>query len=427
MSKAIVVLEGDTFQSLSRRAYGFESAADLISRANPGVGEPLIAGVAITLPDVAGVSDDRSGNAPAANPNEVALKIDGTRFRFWTRIRIVRSIDTVDIIEFVAPFEPEAPGFRQIFKPFSFKPIQVSVGGVPLFDGTLVNVSPSVNPERKEMQVSGYSKPGVLNDCTPPASMFDAGRGGLEFNDVKLDAIASALVEPFGIVVEFKDDPGAIFENVAIEPGNRIFHFLASLANQRNLIMASSESGTLTFQRAVDPEDPILFQQSPADFAPVAFLQQGKSPVLSVIPFFDAQEYYSHVTGIEPTVVGLRGSQFTVANSRLAGVVRPLTFETPDTLEADVQTAVQAKIGRMFGNAVSYSVNVASWRGPLGNLWQPNTLVELQAPNAMIYEPFRFIVRSVEFERDRASEYAQLNLVLPGSFSGRAPEAFPWD
>ena len=160
---------------------------------------------------------------------------------------------------------------------------------------------------------------------------------------------------------------------------------------------------------------------------PVAVLRQGIAPVLSVVPFFSPQEYYSHITGLEPVIVGLPGSQFTVKNPRLQGVVRPITFDTPDTLDADVKAAVEAKAGRMFGNMVSYSVTVATWRDPQGAIWEPNTLVTVLAPDAMIYEEYTFVIRSVTFEREGRAETATLNLIIPGSFSGEIPESLPWD
>ena len=81
----------------------------------------------------------------------------------------------------------------------------------------------------------------------------------------------------------------------------------------------------------------------------------------------------------------------------------------------------------MFGAMASYSVALSTWRDPAGNLWAPNTTLKLQAPGAMIYNSYEFIVRSVEFSKDSTSETARLNLVLPGAFSGQIPEALPWD
>lgn len=410
MSSTYRVIAGDTFDSIARKQYGTEQEADRIARANPGVAEPLTAGTVLTVPALPGAPSDLQAPGPADRDDETAILIDGQRFRFWDKVRITRSIDAMDTVEFSAPFEVDAPGFRETFRPFSFKPVVITVGGEPLFTGTMVAVAPVVENSQKVISVSGYSLPGVLNDCTPPASSFP-----LEFNDQGLREIAAAIASPFGVSVDFQADQGAVFERVASEPGKKALAFLTELAKQRNLIISSTPRGRL------------VFWQSTEGGSPVARLQQGSAPVLSVTPFFSPQEYYSHITGIEPVIVGLEGSQFTVKNPRLQGVTRPITFNAPDTLDADVKAAVEAKAGRMFGNMVSYSVSVATWRDPNGKLWEPNTTVKLQAPEAMIYDEYEFVIRSVEFNRERALETATLNLVIPGSFSGKVPEVLPWD
>lgn len=404
------VISGDTFEIIARKKYGDEKEADRIARANPGVAEPLTAGTTLTVPVLPGAPQDLQSQAPAATDDEVAILIDGQRFRFWDKVRITRAIDSMDTVEFGAPFDVDAPGFKETFRPFSYKPVVITVGGEPLFTGTMVGVTPVLENGQKVISVSGYSLPGVLNDCTPPASSFP-----LEFNDQGLREIATSIAAPFGLSVDFVADQGAIFERVACEPGKKALGFLAELAKQRNLIISSSSRGVLVFWQSVSAGQP------------VARLQQGSAPVLSVTPFFSPQEYYSHVTGIEPVIVGLEGSQFTVKNPRLQGVTRPITFNAPDTLDADVKGAVEAKAGRMFGNMASYSVRVATWRDPNGQLWAPNTTVKLQAPGAMIYNEYEFVIRSVEFSRERAVESAILDLVIPGSFSGQTPGALPWD
>jgi prophage tail gpP-like protein len=410
LSTTFKIVAGDTFESIARKKYGTEQDAQKVSQANPGVSEPLTPGTVLTTPP----SPDAPQNAPqqteSADPDEVALLIAGKRFRFWSNIIINRSIDNMDTISFGAPFEADSEDFRETFRPFTYKPLIVTLGGSPLFSGTMIQITPSLENKQKIVAVSGYSLPGVLNDCTPPASAYP-----LEFNGQGLQEIATTLAAPFGVGVEFQAEQGAIFERVAADPGKKVLAFLAELAKQRNLIISSTTTGKL------------LFLQSIETGTPVAQLRQGASPLESVTPLFNSQKYYSHITGIEPVIVGLPGSQYTVKNSRLEGVLRPFTFTTPDTLDADVKTAVQAKSSRMFGNMASYSLKVSTWRAPNGELWTPNTIIQLTAPGAMIYNAYDFVIKSVSFERNRVSRTAILNLVIPGAFSGKNPEVLPWE
>jgi prophage tail gpP-like protein len=108
-------------------------------------------------------------------------------------------------------------------------------------------------------------------------------------------------------------------------------------------------------------------------------------------------------------------------------VVRPLTFKAKDTDNGSIKAAVEAKAARMFADAASYSIQLDTWRDPAGNLWEPNTSLNLLAPGAMIYNNYEFLVRTVELEADRQSRTATHNLVMPGVFSGQIPESLPWD
>ena len=404
------VKTNDTFSTISRKIYGVETDALLISNANPGVIEPLNPGIIITIPNKPGTPEVINQNVESVQQNEVSLKIENELFRFWRTINISRSIDSFDTIGFTAPFEIENEEFREIFRPFSFKNISLNIGGEVLFKGTMLTPTPQVDANSKTISVSGYSLPGVLNDCTLPASAFP-----LEFEGQGLKDISKTIASYFGLGVEFTDQQGPVFDKVAVEPSEKPFQFLGKLARQRNFVISSTKDGELLFQRSVNRG------------RPVARLSQGVAPLLSVTPTFKSQEYYSHLTGLAPATAGIGGSQHTVENSRLKGIIRPFTFKANDTTSGDVKAAVEAKIGRMFANAASYTITLVGWRNSKGELWKPNTTITLIAPNAMIFSEYEFIIRKVTLKKAPKSETTELQLVMPGAFDGKIPEDLPWD
>ena len=111
---------GDTFESISRKQYGTETEALRISQANPGTSEPLSAGTVLSIPVLPGAPQDIPARAPVDGIDEVAVLIDGKRFRFWEGISVSRSMDQMDTVELAAPFDADAPGFRETFTPFSY-------------------------------------------------------------------------------------------------------------------------------------------------------------------------------------------------------------------------------------------------------------------------------------------------------------------
>lgn len=403
----ITTRKGDTFDLLARRAYGDDRKSSLLSSANPGAVEPFEAGVVLTVPQ----TPKQTAGTQADDPSELALSINGKRFRFWTGISITRSIDAMDSLLVTAPFDPADPVFREAFRPFAFAPVGLTVGGAPLFTGTMLTPDPDLKEDSRTVSAACYSVPAVTGDCTAPASAYP-----LEWDNAGLSTIAAALVEPFGLSVVFDAEEGATFERVALKPGEKALPFLIKLAQQRGLLVSSTEKGEL------------LFTKSVAAGSPVARFTEGEAPLVDVAPIFNPQEYYSEITGIEPVVVGLQGGQITVKNPRLRGIVRPLAFEVADTTNADIQAACDAKAGRMFANVVNYSITVATWRDPSGELWKPNTTLTVDAPGAMVYGEYEFLVRTVTLSRTGdGGELAVLALTIPGAFESKIPEALPWD
>lgn len=410
MSTTVKALQGDTFGSVARRVYGTETEGPQLRESNPGASEPLTAGTVLFAPPLPTSPARLRRIVAQRDPEDVSVRIGGQLFTDWEAATIVRAVDSVDTLELVSPFDPADPVARARFRPFTFSPTDVLIGGRPFFTGTRVGVTPRLTTGARTMAASSYALPGVLGDCTMPASAYP-----IEYNGLNLAQIAARVCRPFGVAVDFTVDPGPRFEQVACRPGERVLDFLSGLAKQRGIVIGSTRTGRLAFRR------------SASRGRPVANLVEGELPVLSVVPAFDPQQYYSDVTGLAPVGVGSAGSQHTVRNPRLRGTLRPITFTVTDAEDGTIVQAVQAKAGRMFANMVAYTVRLCTWRDPSGALWAPNTTVNLRAPGAMVYTNYEMEIRSVRFTRDVDSEVAELNLILPGSFAGRIPEALPWD
>ena len=78
----------------------------------------------------------------------------------------------------------------------------------------------------------------------------------------------------------------------------------------------------------------------------------------------------------------------------------------------------------MLAGTVSYTAEVSTWRNQRGELWAPGDTVKVQAPGAMIYDAYDFLIRSITFRRQ---DSATLSLVLPESFDGGTPGRMPWE
>lgn len=344
---------------------------------------------------------------------DLAVIIDGTRFRRWLSVAVTHSVDTFSTITLRAPFEPDRQEFRETFRPFSFKPLRVMVSGRLLFSGTLVGVSPTMGPERREVEVTGYALPGVLQDCCAPGKTVPH-----EYNKMSFRGIAESIVAPFGIKLVMRAPEGTPFKRVKLKEGQVLFDFLTDLAKQRNFVLSNTPEGALLVWKSVDAGDP------------VAVLVEGQAPVSSVSAEFRPQEYYSEITGFASSRRGRKGSKHTEFNPWLKRL-RPHSFKLDDTEKGDAPEETRAKIGRMFANVANFTLeNLPGWRTPKDELWSPNTTIKLTAPSVMIYRRTEFLIRTVTLEQDAEKETAKLELVLPGAFSGETPPPtsfLPWD
>lgn len=340
----------------------------------------------------------------------VSLLIDDKEFATWQSIRISLALDTISCVRFTTPFDPARREIRETFRPFSYRSLKVKVGGALIFGGTMVDVAPSVDANASVLEVSGYALPGVLQDCCAPGD-----RVPHEYRNLTLHAIAQQLCGLFGLRMKVECPPGKRFDKVKLTEETEIFGFLAELARQRNQVISNTKDGALLFQQSVDPGDP------------VAVLVEGEAPVSRVVSQFSPQQCFSELTGFAATRRGRRGGKHTVRNPWFNGF-RPLSFRCEDTATADVPEATRARLGRMFGNMASWTLeDLPTWRDPGGQIWAPNTTVKLTAPGAMIYRRTELLVRTVELEQTATKEWAVLGLMLPGAFSGKAPQFLPWE
>jgi len=339
--------------------------------------------------------------------NLVSALIDGQEFCFWDSIKLTRNIATFDTFAFGAPYEPDNSLLREVFVPLSFKEIEITIDGELLTTGTILPVDPSVS-DSNSVAISGYAKPGVLNDCSVPFDKYP-----LEYNNQTLEQIAAAIAGFFNLSVIFSEPSGSPFDRISLETDKKPLTFLIELAKQRGFLITNNAAGNLYFQKALD-------------VGISTTLKEGHTPLMSVTPEIDPQQFYSSVTGLASLIPGAEFQATTINNPLLSGVNRPFVYKVDqDLFGADVQKAVKWKAGLMFASAIKYKASVQGWRDERGDLWRPNTFINLTAPRAMINKETTFLIENINYDRGEG-DTAELSLVLPESYKGEIPSTLPW-
>lgn len=411
MSTTYKAQEGDTFARVSRLVFGSEFGAADIGRANPGVAEPIPAGTRMTIPTAPSLSLDRRSQ----EADLVELVIGPDAIGSWQSMKFVKTVDGLDSIVVTSPQTEQT---RQLLRPFGYTSAAIKIGGITQFVGTVVDVVPVVDDEAAMVTLTAYATPGVLQDCTMSAASYESTR---EFVDLNAYEVARTMSSPLGVRVKLDTGPtglgsisaGSAFPLLSVDYGETVWDFLVKITQQRGLILSNDRLGAL------------LMREQPKTTTPVAIFQEGQPPLLSVVPSFKGQQFFSSVTAIAPATLGDAGAAYTVENPIANGVNRPYVYTAGDATEGNVRQAAEAKLQRMIVSAASYRCEVSTWRDPSGELWAPGSTVSLQAKNAGIKVAFLFVVRGVEFEQSSTTgaTTAVLNLTIPGDAEG-APWAF---
>jgi prophage tail gpP-like protein len=426
MSKTHTVQQGDTLSAIAVRYLGGSSKWTKISGASPQLsnrkkaadGSPLIyPGDTLIIPE--DQTESRPASAAAKKPvvlsdteQDVSIVIDGKKFTGFTAYTLNLSYDSFDTFSFSAPYDTELAELQGVITPFAFKLCEVFYNDVLMFKGTLLTPDPELTDESSEITLQGYPLCGVLNDCMVPPTKYP-----LQCMAINMKGIADAACEPYSIPVIFDGEPGPDFTEVSIEPTDKILDFLSRLAKQRNLLFTNNEKGQLVF-----------FNQK-SEKAFVSFVE-GKLPLISVKPKFDAQNFFSHITGFGKTDAEYPSLSYTFENKYLInkGITRhhSLTIEDSETI-SDLENAVKAHAGRMFADCVNYEVLCENHVNEKDEIFQKGMSVCLSAPSAMINNETMFIARNVKLSRTTEGKTATLTLVLPGAYTGEIPEALPWE
>jgi len=425
MSRRHTVASGDTLGAISIRYLGTFSKWQKIVEINPQLagrrtapdGSPLIfPGDVLIIPEdltEKPVSDQTAQTvALSDNEQDVSIIIDGKKFTGFTGYEINLSCDSFDTFSFSAPYDLAVKDLKESITPFAFKNCAVYYSGDLLFKGYLLTPDPELQSGATEITLQGYPLCGVLNDCTVPPSKYPT-----EYYNVTLKDIADPIADLYGIKVVYKDGPGDPFSEVTIEPNEKVLSFLLKLAQQRKFLFTNDENGRLVFYKYAKQN---------------AFMQfkEGSLPLMSISPQFNAQGFYSHITGHTKSDTLIESLSYTYENKYLInkGVIRHDTIIVDDAeTKTDLENAVKAHAGRMFADCISYNLKCDTHLNADNKLFKKGMTVCVEAPGAMISRQTNFTARNIKLLRNEGGKTADIELVLPGSFTEELPEVLPWE
>ena len=422
MSKVHKVVSGDTLGAIAIKYLGSFNKWHDIVLANPQLtgrktaidGSPLIfPGDILVVP----VKEKMQGGVTttvevADGEQDVAIVIGGKKFVGFTGYELNLSFDSLDTFSFSAPYDNSLKDLQEAIEPFSFKSCEIYYQGALVFNGRLLTPDPKLEDVSSEITLQGYPLCGVFNDCNVPPAKYPA-----QYKGLTVKQIADELAQAYSVEVGIQGNAGASFEKVTCEPSESILSFLTKLLKQRDLLFTNDEKGNLLFFTAKEQK------------AAISFIE-GEAPLLSITPKFNAQGFYSHLTGFTKTDKENDSLSYTFKNKYLInkGVMRYKSMIIDDAkTQSDLEKAVNTQAGKMFADCVSYELTCEGHILIDNRLCKKGLCVCVKAPKAMIRRETNFIARNIKMIRTGDQKTTQLSLVLPGSYTGKIPEVMPWE
>jgi len=334
--------------------------------------------------------------------NVAQLTTDGRRYEGWQAVHVRRGIE-----QCAGGFELQVselwPGQDYTRRIDPGAACVVALGGTPVLTGYVDAATMQIDGTRHLVRVMGRDKTADLVDCS-------AVRSPGQWRGQRIERIAQDLAEPFGIVVRTEVDTGKPLTSFALQEGETVFEAIERAARIRALLLMTDGSGALVLTRAGGTRAPTT-------------LKLGQN-ILRARAGLDLRDRFSQYIAKGQAsgndfVSGAQVAQMrALASDPGVPRYRPLVV-TADTPDAAVGLQQRARWEATVRAARSTRVllEVQGWRhlGDQGGLWEPNTLVRVEA------EPLRLegdmLIAAVEYSQGEEGTLCTLELTRPDAFS----------
>lgn len=335
------------------------------------------------------------------------IKIDGKRFDLFTSLNIqLNHADIASAFSFQAYFDSQNEDHKRLFRPFAYKECIIeNEGRDKILTGTILSSTFQAASSKSLSSISGYSKSGVLNDCTIAAANYP-----LQKNNLSLLEIAREVCRPFGISVFLSRDApegNEKFETVIAEPNESIAKFLIDLASQKNLVINHDINGNL------------LIELVSTFSRPVAFFSDGQ-PDVEISLQCNGQALNSQITLLSQADVDSDNAIEETFDNPYVSKFRPLVKKQTSGTDASTLDAAKNSVLSQLRNAIKVNITLDrwTWRNDSPELVIPNRLIEVESPSCFLFNRTKLFVESVNLLSDTSQETAVLSCVIPEIFQG---------
>lgn len=337
--------------------------------------------------------------------NVVTLKIDNGSVQYeitgWTRLSITRGIERIPN-SFDLHMSEKVPDLNYIEVSEGNK-CKVYIGDDLVLTGYIDRWIPIISDNQHILQVVGRGLCQDLVDCS-------AVYKGMQFVNMTAESIARYLCEDFGINVTAEVTTNTVtVQNINL--GETPEAIISRVARVAQVLFYEDEAGNLVFSRERnDSVKGSLAQGVNVESATyVRSMDQRYSHYIVVIP---SAQLTTDVTD------GVSNIGYYIVEDRSVPRYRPL-YIIPEDGDAGFVTAEKRAIwecNRRYARSNMVRVTVTNWRDVEGNLYKPNTQIQVNLPKLKVIMK-NWLIGEVTYRIDETGTRCDL-LVMPiGAFT----------
>jgi prophage tail gpP-like protein len=317
----------------------------------------------------------------------------------WTDVHLVRGVEHMPSA-FEIGLTEAYPGDTVLqIQP---GPCQVFIGTDWVVTGYVERYNPSVSATSHTVRLSGRGKCCDLVDCA-------AEWPGCQISGASVLEIATKLAAPYGITVRAQTDVGGPIKQFNVMLGETAWEVIERICRYRALLAYEGPDGNLILDRAGTVS---------ATGGPV----QGQNVQAMSAEFSMDQrysEYYVYLQSMDSSVdLGIMPPYFITKDDGVTRHRRKVIIAESGSVGMDIAKLRGLwEMNRRVGRGYQVHVTVDSWRDAAGDLWSPNTEVQVQLPVLKLPKT-TWIISEVVFKRSNDSgTTADLTIMPARAFS----------
>src|SRR5258706_1986619 len=297
----------------------------------------------------------------------------------------------------------------------------VEHNGEKIITGYILAQDFTDEPKDTLVQIAGYSKPGVFEDCEIPTSLYPLQSDGLSLRE-----IAKKIIDPFkiklvvddvakkdaSISIEFsqkvKEKLDKKIDTSTAKESQNIKSYLTELAMQRNVDFSHNEEGDL------------LITEARTNATPIFEASEGMIGVKMKLKY-NGQPIHSQITVIKQAdTEGGNAGEFTIKNPYCPIVFRPKVIVQSsgddNTIEETAKNALAAELKN-----INLVITIDRW-DVNGKIIRPNNMVAVKNRKLFLYNRTLWFIESIQYTGNSKQTTAELTCVLPEVYNGKTPK-----